>query len=94
MSKTMLEFHNVLKDINDLKEKESLMQERFERSTDELSECFHWMIKCALEGRKHCSLTVDTCPELYAKELIDMGFKLEEQRNYANTLYGYDIYWD
>lgn len=50
-------------------------------------------MEAELDGRKHTCLTVDTCPELYAKELENMGFIVEEQRNAFDTLCGYDIKW-
>ncbi len=66
--------------------KEKLMRSNFEESTSELSECVHWIVEAELDGRKHTCLTVDTCPELYAKELENMGFIVEEQRNAFDTL--------
>lgn len=93
MSLTMLQFKEVTKDILDLEEKKKLMRSNFEESTCELSECFHWIIEAELYGRKHTCLTVDTCPELYAKELENMGFVVEEQRNVFDTICGYNIKW-
>ena len=87
MSYTMLQFKEVAKNISDLEEKKKLMRSNFE----ELSECFHWIMEAELDGRKHTCLTVDTCPELYAKELENMGFGVKEQRNVFDTLCGYDI---
>lgn len=91
MSLTMLQFKEVTKDILDLEEKKKLMRSNFEESTCELSECFHWIIEAELDGRKHTCFTVDTCPELYAKELENMGFVVEEQRNVFDTICGYNI---
>lgn len=94
MSQTILQFKEVVKEILDLEEKKKLIRSNFEKSTNELSECFHWIMEAELDNRKHTCLTVDTCPELYAKELESMGFIVEEQRNVFNTLCGYDIKWD
>ena len=69
MSKTILQFKKVVKEILDLEEKKKLIRSNFEKSTNELSECFHWIIEAELDNRKHTCLTVDTCPELYSKEL-------------------------
>ena len=87
MSLTMLQFKEVAKDILDLEEKKKLIRSNFEESTCELSKCFHWIMEAELDGRN------DTCPELYAKELENMGFVIEEQRNVFDTLCGYDIKW-
>jgi len=89
----MLQFKEVAKDILDLEEKKKLMRSNFEKSTCELSECFHWIMEAELDGRKHTCLTVDICPDLYAEELENMGFNVEEQRNAFDTLCGYDIKW-
>lgn len=94
MSLTMLQFKEIAKDILDLEEKKKLMRSNFEESTNELSECFHWIMEAELDGRKHTCLTVDSCPELYAKELEHMGFGVKEQRNVFDTLCGYDIEWE
>lgn len=93
MSLTMLQFKEVTKDILDLEEKKKLLCSNFEKSTGELSECFHWILAAELDGRKHICLTVDTCPELYAKELENMGFIVKERRNAFDTLCSYDIKW-
>lgn len=93
MSLTMLQFKEVTKNILNLEEKKKLMRSNFEESTSELSECVHWIVEAELDGRKHTCLTVDTCPELYAKELENMGFIVEEQRNAFDALCGYDIKW-
>ena len=62
--------------------------------TCELSECFHWILKAALEEKNNCCLTIETCPELYAKALKGMGFEIEENRNDFHTLCGYYIKWN
>lgn len=93
MSNTMEQFKEVVGEIKQLEDKVQNIKRRFENSTCELSECFHWIIKAELEGSKHTSLTIFTCPELYAKELETMGFVCKEQRNVFNTLCGYDISW-
>ena len=93
MSNTMLQFKETISEINRIRNQEKLITENFEKSTCELAECFHWILKAALDGRTHCSLSVFTCPELYAKELQGMGFEIKEQRNIANTPCGYDITW-
>lgn len=84
MSYTMLQFKEVAKNISDLEEKKKLMRSNFEESTSKLSECFHWIMEAEF---------VDTCPELYAKELENMGFGVKEQRNAFDALCGYDIEW-
>ena len=86
MSLTMLQFKEVAKDILDLEEKKNLILSNFEESTCELSKCFHWIMEAELDGRNHTCLTVDTCPELYAKELENMGFVIEEQSDETNIL--------
>lgn len=93
-SKTMEEFKSLITGVNKLRDRERLMTENFEKSTCELSEVFHQIIKCALEGRHCCRLTLDTCPELYAKTLENMGFTISEERNWVDVLCGYKIYWD
>ena len=67
MSNTMLQFKETISEINRIRNQEKLITENFEKSTCELSECFYWILKAALEGRNNCCLTVKTCPELYAK---------------------------
>ena len=67
--------------------------ENFEKATCELSEIFHYILEAELNGRKQIHLTVDTCPELYTKELKGMGFVIEENRTNFNTIYGYFIKW-
>ena len=94
MSNTMVQFKEVLKDILKLENKQQMMRSMFEESTSELSECFHWIMEAGLHGRKHTSITIHTCPELYAKELKGMGFTVKEKRNCGNILCGYDIEWD
>lgn len=91
MSLTMLQFKEVAKDIFDLEEKKKLMRSNFEKSTCELSECFHWIMEAELDGKKRTCLSADMCPELYAKELENMGFVIEEKR--SGTLCWYDIKW-
>lgn len=93
MSNTMLQFKETISEINKIRNQEKLITENFEKSTCELSECFHWILKAALEGKNKCYLTIATCPELYAKALKDMGFEIKENRNVFYTLCGYDIKW-
>ena len=93
-SETMKQFLEVIEEVDKLREKERLLKERFEKSTEELSECFHYILQFALRKEKACCLTIYTCPELYAKELSGMGFKVEEMRNCANILCGYTISWE
>jgi hypothetical protein len=94
MSILKLKFEETIKEVRSLNEKSQLIQEQFRESTCELSECFKWMLSSELNyGTKHCCLTVSTCPELYAKELEGIGFKVDEMRNGANTLCGYDVSW-
>lgn len=94
MSKTMLQFKNLIAEVDKLRDKEELLIEDFEKSTCELSSVFHWIIQCALEGRNSCSLTIDTCPTLYTKTLEGMGFEVRENRNCFEVLCGYTIYWE
>lgn len=93
MSLTMLQFKEVVKSISDLEEKKKMICANFEKSTGELSECFHWILAEELNGRKNICLTVDTCPEIYAKELENMGFIIKERKNAFGTLCGYEIKW-
>lgn len=93
-SKTMEEFRSLIEEVNKLKDKEESLITGFEKSTCEFSDIFHWIIKCALEGRNSCSLTIDTCPTLYAKSLENMGFEIKENRNCFEALCGYTIYWE
>lgn len=93
MSNTMNEFINTINEINKLEEQKQQIRKRFASSTEELSECFQYIIGAKLEGRNNCSLTVDTCSELYAKELKEIGFEVKENRNYFGTLCGYRISW-
>lgn len=93
MSLTMLRFKEVTEEISNLEKKKMLLCSNFEKSTGELSECFHWILAAELDGRKHICLTVDICPELYAKELENMGFVVEKRRNTFDTLCSYDIKW-
>ena len=94
MSNTMLQFKETISEINKIKNQEKLIAENFEKSTCELSECFHWILKAALDGRNSCYLKIETCPELYAKTLNNMGFEIEKNRNDFNTLCEYDIKWN
>ena len=94
MSNTMLQFKETISEINKIRSQEKLITEHFEKSTCELSECFHWILKAALEGKNNCCLTIETCPELYAKALKGMGFEIEENRNDFHTLCGYYIKWN
>lgn len=93
MSFTMLQFKEVTEEISNLEKKKMLLCSNFEKSTEELSECFHWILAAELDGKNHICLTVDTCPELYAKELENMGFVVKERRNAFDTLCGYEIEW-
>ena len=92
-SRTMEQFKELIADINKLREKEKLMIEDFEKSTCELSEVFHWIIKCELDGNHQCFLSIHTCLPLYAKALEKMGFEVREHRNCFDALDGYNIYW-
>ena len=92
-SYTMMQFKETVSKINELRKNEKLILESFQKSTCELSEVFHYILNAELEGRKQTCLTVQTCPELYAKELEGMGFEIEEDRNAFNTVCGYYIRW-
>ena len=94
MSNTMIQFKETVSEINRIRNQENMVAENFEKSTCELSECFHWMLESALNGRKHCYLSVHICPELYAKELQGMGCNVKEQINVGGTLCGYIISWE
>lgn len=93
ISYTMSQFKEIVSKINELRNREKMIVENFEKSTCELSEVFHYILNAALDGRNQTCLTVSTCPELYAQELKGMGFEIEETRNVANTLCGYYIRW-
>ena len=93
MSKTAEQFKELISEIKSLREKEKLLIENFEKSTEELSRVFHWIIQSELEGKKSCFLNPDTCPELYAKALESMGFIVDEHRNCFEAIDGYNIYW-
>ena len=94
MSKTMKKFKKLIANINKLREKEKLMIESFEKSTGELSNIFHWIVNCELDGRHSCMLAISTCPTIYVKALEDIGFEIKEKRNCFDVLYGYEIYWE
>lgn len=94
MSITMEQFKNLIIEINKLREKQEWLIENFEKSNCELLEVFHWIVKAALEDRNSCTLSVDTCPPLYAKALQGMGFNVVENKNYFDTLCGYTICWE
>ena len=94
MSNTMLQFKETISEINRIRNQEKMIAENFKKSTCELSGCFHYILKAALEGRNSCCLPVNTCSESYAKELKDMGFEIKENRNDSNTLRGYYIKWE
>lgn len=97
MSHTMLQFKETAAKINILREQEKKQEEmivdNFTKSTSELADCFYWMLKSEMKGRKYCCLTIDTCPELYARELSNMGFEVEEIKNCYDQITGYDIMW-
>ena len=93
MSVTMRQFMNAAEAIRRVRKQEELIKEKFAKSTCELSECFQYILNAELEGYKHCYLSIDTCPELYAKELKGMGFDIKEERNYYSIL-GYHISWE
>jgi len=94
MGNTMLQFKEVAKSISDMEEKKKMLRSRFEESTDELAECFHWIMEAELANEKYVNLSNYTCPELYAKELKGMGFLVEERRSSLGVLCGYDIRWE
>lgn len=93
MSNTMLQFKETVSEINRIRNQEKLIAENFKKSTCELAGCFHWILKATLEGRNSCYLPTNACPELYAKELKGMGFKIKEDKTDTNTLRGYYIKW-
>lgn len=93
MSNTMSQFKETVFKIEELRTREKMIIENFKKSTCELSEVFHYILNAELKGRKQICLGLNTCPELYAKELKGMGFEIEENRNIANTLCGYCIRW-
>lgn len=94
MSNTMSRFKETVSKIEELRNKEKMIIENFKKSTCELSGVFDYILNAELEGRKQTYLTLNTCPELYARELKGMGFEIEEDRNIANTLCGYRIGWE
>lgn len=86
-SYTMEKFQYTINHIRQLKE-------QFTKSTCELQECFEHMLKAELEsGRHNCTLSVSVYPELYAKALLNMGFKVEEVKKVASVR-AYKISWD
>ncbi len=89
-----LEFEETIKEVRRLNRQALKKQEQFCESTCELSECFKLILSSEIDGNHHCCLSVQTCPELYAKELKGIGFDVQEMRNTANTLCGYIISWD
>lgn len=89
----MSQFKTVSQKILDLEEQQRILRSNFEESTQELSECFHWIMEAELDGAKSTCLTIFTCPEIYAKALENMGFIVKENRNVFNTLCGYNIRW-
>lgn len=93
ISNTFLQFKETAEELTKLEEKKNLVRSNFEKSTCELCQVFHWIMEAELNGRKHTCLTIDTCSELYAKELEGMGFVVNEERNVFNTLTGYQIMW-
>lgn len=93
MSRTMEQFKELIAEIEKLRDKEELLIEDFKKSTRELSNVFHFIIQCELEGRNSCSLTIDTCPTPYANTLEGMGFQIKERRNCFEALCGYTIEW-
>ena len=93
MSRTMEQFKNLIMEIDNLRDKQKILIEGFEKSTCELSEVFHWTVKSALDGRNSCTLSYDTCPYLYAKTLENMGFEVIENVNAFNMICGYTICW-
>lgn len=94
MSKTMEQFKSLMTTVDELRNKQKLLIEDFEKSTCELSGAFHWIVQSALDNRKSCMLSIDTCPPLYAEALKNMGFKVIENRNCFDTLCGYEIFWE
>lgn len=94
MSRTMEQFKNLIMEIDNLRDKQKILIDGFEKSTCELSEVFHWIVKSALDGRNSCTLTIETCPPLYAKALENMGFEVTDNRNCFDTLCGYTICWE
>lgn len=94
MSRTMEQFKNLIMEIDNLRDKQKILIDGFEKSTCELSEVFHWIVKSAVDGRNSCTLTIETCPPLYAKALENMGFEVTDYRNCFDTLCGYTICWE
>ena len=94
MSVTMRQFMNAAEAIRRVRKQEELIKEKFAKSTCELSECFQYILNAEVEGIKYCYLDINTCPELYAKELHGMGFDVEEKRNDYNDIVGYNISWE
>lgn len=93
MSNTMNEFNKLITDIEDMKKQQVLIIEKFATSTGELKECFKEIISARLNGYKHCSISVDICPELYAKELAGMGFEVIPVAPF-NEVENYIIKWN
>ena len=98
MNNTMLQFKETASKINILREQEKKQEEmiidNFTKSTCELAECFYWILKSELRGIKCCCLSIDTCPELCARKLSNMGFEVTEMKNGYDQVIVYDIMWD
>ena len=90
---TIEQFRDTVKEINELNNRAKQLQKSFECEAGELSEAFHWIIENELRESKHCCLTTGSCSKEYAKQLQDLGFRVEEMRNAGNVLCGYDVRW-
>ena len=58
MSLTMLRFKEVTEEILSLEKKKMLLCSNFEKSTGEIAECFHLILKEELGGKKQICLSV------------------------------------
>ena len=58
MSKTMEQFKSLMTTVDELRNKQKLLIEDFEKSTCELSGVFHWIVQSALDNRKHTGLSI------------------------------------
>jgi hypothetical protein len=84
---------NLLREVKELRNKEKLLIECFEKSAGELSKPLHYIVQASLDGRRNCCLTTETCTTQAVERLREMDFEVEEKINCLNKLCGYKISW-
>lgn len=84
----MDEFKKVVSMINELDKRRQIMIDNYCDSWDELSEVLRKLLIAKISGYMHCNLCKDICPDLYAKELKEIGFNIKEVED------GYVVYFD